>query len=235
MQVVSSTRVVTLDGYSRNDVVIEWTRDDRMRDVASNVQLTFHYERQPSRLPENQPDGDKGSHIVYSIDVSKDYGQKERLLTVEVFALGQGPSVEPAEPLEEDEWEDDDDAMDASVDASASMEVTKAAEKPESDRYAAYMDPDTLDDLLTWTQLGMNEYTAFFFLMTFPFYEHEWDLVGFVLDTVFGEGIEEEKEDNSDDDNDDDEDGDDDNNNEIHYSNALTIEGDDSEDSDNDL
>jgi hypothetical protein len=27
--------------------------------------------------------------------------------------------------------------------------------------------------------------------MTFPFYEHEWDLVGFVLDTVFAESIDE--------------------------------------------
>ena len=35
--------------------------------------------------------------------------------------------------------------------------------------------------------------------MTFLFYEHEWDLVGFVLDTVFAES-QEEGDDNDDED-----------------------------------
>ena len=32
----------------------------------------------------------------------------------------------------------------------------------------------------------MDDLTAFFILMTFPYYEHEWDMVGLVLDAVFG-------------------------------------------------
>jgi hypothetical protein len=32
----------------------------------------------------------------------------------------------------------------------------------------------------------IDESTAFFILMTFPFYEQEWDIVGYVLDEVFG-------------------------------------------------
>jgi hypothetical protein len=30
-----------------------------------------------------------------------------------------------------------------------------------------------------------GDITVFFFLMTFPFYEHEWDIVGFLLKAVF--------------------------------------------------
>jgi hypothetical protein len=65
----------------------------------------------------------------------------------------------------------------------------------ESDRYRAGMDPEVLSRLLEWTQIGpMDDITAFFLLMTFPFYEQEFELVGPFLDSVFG----------SDDDDDDD-------------------------------
>ncbi|CAJ1906583.1 unnamed protein product [Cylindrotheca closterium] len=55
------------------------------------------------------------------------------------------------------------------------------------DTYMAFMDPELLHSFLTATKFGpMDEDTAFFLLMTFPFYEHEWDLIGFVLSEVFG-------------------------------------------------
>lgn len=195
MEVVSCTRVVTLDGYTRHDAVVEWKRDDRMVNVTSNVQLTFHYEQR-----RKQSDIDDSSRILYTIDIAKDYGQKQRLLVIEVFATGDGPSAMPAEPLDEDdEWEDadDDDAMDAESEPPVVETVNnKQEEKPtqDCDRFAAYLDPDVLANLLEWTQLGMDEYTTFFFLMTFPFYEHEWDLVGFALDSVFGEAMDEDEQ-----------------------------------------
>ena len=108
--------------------------------------------------------------------------------------------VEGAEPLDKEEWNDDNnDAMDASTEASANVATIKRDENKELDCYAAYMDPKTLTDLLMWSQLEMDEYTVFFLLMTFLFYEHEWDLVGFVLDTVFAESLE-EGDDNDDED-----------------------------------
>jgi hypothetical protein len=226
MEVISSTRVETLDGYAKINGVVEWKRDDDMKDVASNVRLTFHYER---RLVQNNGNADhnsRRSQIMYTIEVAKDFGPRERLLTIEVWAVGEGPSVEPAQPLDEELWtddDDDDDAMDASTEEisakRASMNdvaTTKREEKKESDRYAAYMDPETLTDFLTWTQLEMDEYTIFFFLMTFPCYEHEWDLVGYVLDAVFGET------DDDDDEGDDDESG----------SDFVNIQEDDIEDND---
>jgi hypothetical protein len=57
----------------------------------------------------------------------------------------------------------------------------------DSDKFVAEMDPDVLERLLHKAQLRpMDDITAFFLLMTFPFYEHEWDLIGFILDSVFG-------------------------------------------------
>ena len=65
-----------------------------------------------------------------------------------------------------------------------------------SDRFVADMDPDVLHQFLECLDLNnMDEATAFFLLMTFPFYEHEWDLVGFVLSSVFGPSEEEGDED----------------------------------------
>ena len=60
--------------------------------------------------------------------------------------------------------------------------------QPPCDRFVAGMDPDLLERFLAWTGLGpgMDDLTAFFILMTFPYYEHEWDMVGLVLDAVFG-------------------------------------------------
>ena len=66
------------------------------------------------------------------------------------------------------------------------------------DRYEAGMDPDVVSVLVShlssitekpsvkskdFTCYG--DITIFFLLMTFPFYEHEWDIVGFLLKAVF--------------------------------------------------
>ena len=66
----------------------------------------------------------------------------------------------------------------------------------EPDSYLAHLDPDILHEFLSLAGIEtkndeMHEGTAFFLLMSFPFYEHEWDLVGFVLEEIFGDGEEE--------------------------------------------
>jgi hypothetical protein len=59
------------------------------------------------------------------------------------------------------------------------------------DVFTAGVDPDILQQCLS--ELGLDDpalseddRAAIFLLMSFPFYEHEWDLVGFVLDAAFG-------------------------------------------------
>jgi hypothetical protein len=67
------------------------------------------------------------------------------------------------------------------------------------DRYEAGMDPDVVALFISYLEstnrvsfdkrdnnTSYSEITMFFLLMTFPFYEHEWDLVGFLLQAVFG-------------------------------------------------
>jgi hypothetical protein len=69
------------------------------------------------------------------------------------------------------------------------------------DLYSVDLDGDLLHDFLDCTGLEpMPEDKAFFLLMTFPFYEQEWDLIGYVLDEVFGMDDEEGDHDNNDDD-----------------------------------
>eukprot|EP00980_Cylindrotheca_fusiformis_P030656 scaffold25176_cov191-Cylindrotheca_fusiformis.AAC.6 len=64
------------------------------------------------------------------------------------------------------------------------------------DSFMAFMDPDLLHTFIDATGIGpLDEDTAFFLLMTFPFYEHEWDLIGFVLEAVFGAGGDEKDDD----------------------------------------
>ena len=240
------------------------------------LQLTFRYERK-KRL-----DIRDGCHVWYSIETSRDYGPKENLLVVQVWAQSSSPSGKRAicmnqhydDDEEEGGWEDmdeddeqaeekaaiadvdkneqtnngaeiipaDDDYSMEETSSSSSRKVAKKKQKvngshtddkkPESeskttngsgggngvvdeagsnegfevgdedgndvddddddnngssrDSYTAYLDPDILHEFLDWNEFTMHDGTAFFLLMTFPYYEHEWDLVGFVLDEVFG-------------------------------------------------
>jgi hypothetical protein len=88
----------------------------------------------------------------------------------------------------------------------AGLDITKNIEHGENsnsnnqklDRYEAGMDPDNVALLVSHLIVmstvssenedhlaGLGDITIFFLLMTFPFYEHEWDLVGFLLQAVF--------------------------------------------------
>jgi hypothetical protein len=228
LDVVSCNRTVTHDGYSSIEATIQWRQDGNMnKEVNDNLQFYFKYERRRMR-PEDivaaqvdfRDDKFAGNHIGYNIELSKDHGVRERLLTVEVWAQGDGPSQDKAEPLvaDGDDWEDmdeneameeeggkggnddmeeqpeemKDDTMD--LPPQQPQEENKISVDSKSDKFAAYLDPDVLANLIHWSCLEIDETGFFFLLMTFPFYEQEWDLVGFVLDTVFAES-------NSDDEN----------------------------------
>lgn len=148
----------------------------------------------------------RGTHVSYSIDVSKDHGMKERLLLVEVIAAGDGPSSKEAVPMDDSSdgvWEDFEEENGKKVPDVEQMEESDDCEKnsteptkcdssaghvatDDRDRFGAYVDPEVLGKFLKWTKLELDESSSVFFLMTFPFYEHEWDLVGFILDCVFG-------------------------------------------------
>jgi hypothetical protein len=165
--------------------------------------------------------------VWYSIDVSRDNGPNERCLCVQVFAAGPTPSPLPAQNIEQDdgddadEWDDMDDVEDRGVvdafveDKTPCLPMKNANHKDKNDgegtgkngaddgahdRFLAEMDADVLNRFIQWTQLNpIDEATAFFLLMSFPFYEHEWDLAGYVLESVFGFEVDHGDEDDDDD------------------------------------
>jgi hypothetical protein len=211
LRVTDCHRVVTKLGYSYIDAVVKipiaaaTASTPVAAAAASNtvttdnhhLQLSFRYERR--HLVSDDDNNNGGTTVTYSIDMSRNHGPNERLLWVQVFAMGSAPSHVPAKSLDDDEWEDmeeEEDGTDKMMESKqelpnddddpADADDTGGANN-DCDRYVAHMDPDALGRFLEWSGLGpINEATAFFFLMTFPFYEHEWDLVGFILDSVFG-------------------------------------------------
>jgi hypothetical protein len=174
LSVVDSHRLVSPhDGYCWIDAVIQ------IKTSAPHfVQISFRYERLP--LTNDVPPGIKpgGTHVSYTIEVNQDFEPRQTLLKVDCWAAGQGPSMEPALPLHG--WDDDDDEMEQDADMTV--------EPPTTDKYHVEFEVPLLQQLQQWCGwTAMPTDTVVFLLLTFPFYEHEWDLVGFVLDTVFGD------------------------------------------------
>jgi hypothetical protein len=188
-----------------------------------NLQLTFKYERQ------RRAEG--GCHVWYSIQLSRNSGQPENLLVVQVWAPENVPcTTETAvcihEALEggdddQDGWEDIDEDGEARkggpgdkakvtpprsapkkrktttspIEETSSGSPDVVDKEQKCDTFMVFLDPEVLENFLEWSGLlPMNEGTAFFLLMTFPYCEHEWDLVGYALDQVFGDGEEDESE-----------------------------------------
>jgi len=225
-QVVDHHRVATHTGYSTIQATVRLPADATMQPtVQTHVQLSFRYER--------TADGDNTTTGVwYSIDLSKDHGPSERMLWVQVWALGNTPAPGRAKNIaqeDDDLWsdmEEDETSSTAQIimdDANGDVRKNGCTANPTTaattttqldddndggggenteepcDRFVAGIDADLLTQFLQWTRLGpLDDLTAFFLLMTFPFYEHEWDIVGLLLDAVFGM-------DGDDDDDDDDE------------------------------
>ncbi len=67
-------------------------------------------------------------------------------------------------------------------------------DNPDVDRYAAYVDPVVMQNFLHYTGLDFDVQNTLFFLMTFPYYEMEWDVFGFLLSCVFGGESESDEE-----------------------------------------
>lgn len=192
IQVTDCHRTITQVGYTLIVSTIRIDSDHLMmrQGVDSFLELHFRYERRCDDGP------DVSSSVWYSIELSKDYGPREKLLWVRVMAPHSAPSSLPAQNIDgNDEWEDMDEDIEGNAVDQEKYKISPTEKCEEGDKYLAGMDPDVLGRFLHWAQLGqMDEATAFFLLMSFPFYEAEWDLVGYVLDSVFGFGDEEMSE-----------------------------------------
>jgi hypothetical protein len=169
--------------------------------------------------------------VTYKIDMSVDHGQKETLLGVDIYALGEHPSVEEAVPMmcyddEEDgneerhmnrmaDDDDDDEGNNADDgchdteeltskfrsrgqslskydDEFEEIEVTDSdnlkGETGEGDRFAVVVHPQRFVAFLDRVNMNLNERSVIYFLLTFPLYEHEWDISSFVLSSTLDGG-----------------------------------------------
>ena len=156
--------------------------------------------------------------VTYKIDMSVDYGQMETLLGVDIYALGDHPSVEEAVPMMheedgEDEMSDDDDDDDDDEEGDESNGDRIGAEEErevlsqgnndfeeiemidsdgsaqgdagKGDRFGVFVDPQCIVTFLDRLNMNLNEQSVIYFLLTIPLYEHEWDMSGFVLSSMF--------------------------------------------------
>ena len=157
--------------------------------------------------------------VTYKIDMSVDYGQMETLLGVDIYALGEHPSVEEAIPMmhdedgEEDEMSDGDDGEEGVGDRDSAEEKRQALpegnddfeeiEMTESDdsgqedadkgdRFGVFVDPQCIVGFLDRLNMNLNEQSVIYFLLTIPLYEHEWDMSGFVLSSMFADDDDDE-------------------------------------------
>jgi len=83
--------------------------------------------------------------------------------------------------------DDDDDTMEDNNDNGGG-----------GDRFGVFVNPENIVDFLDRANVNLNEQTVFHFLLTCPFYEHEWDICGFILSALFDDEEEEEEEDEMD-------------------------------------
>jgi hypothetical protein len=171
--------------------------------------------------------------ITYRVDYSVDYSKMQQLFGVDIYALGEHPSVEEAIPMiggEDDDVSANDQGSDGGSDQGGAKVTTGESDKNKSskdtefeevemsdeeasesgskkegeggngDRFGVFVDPEQICAFLDRANVN-------YFLLTFPLYEHEWDVSGFLLSSLFDVDDEDASDDDNDDDDDDEEDG----------------------------
>lgn len=148
--------------------------------------------------------------ITYKVEYSVDCGKLEKLFGVDIYASGQFPSVEEAMPIIDDadntkdeeslyeckvkmttgdsEYEEIEMSSNDESEGTTNDDVTDREETTNddaADRFGVFVDPENVLAFLEHLNLNFNEQSVFHFLLMFPFYEHEWDISGFVLSALF--------------------------------------------------
>jgi len=168
--------------------------------------------------------------VTYKIDYSVDYGPMEQLLGVDIYALGEHPSVEEAVPMINNDMDEEDKDNCAAIntfgddnkhnlhdnsptksrienekqsssdddfeeivmsDDGGSSTSNKESQSDESkgggDEFGVFINPENVVAFVDRMNMNLNEQSLFYLLLTFPFYEHEWDISGFLLSALFDE------------------------------------------------
>jgi hypothetical protein len=210
-------------GYSDSDYAVKRKRSQVSQQ--SNKRINTQQEGKTDDEMSNGTDNNNDSFtpktiVTYKIDVSVDYGQMETLLGVDIYALGEHPSVEEAVPMTHEEDEKDEDGEDVDPTTSddddcddvteqereglktggqalckenddfeeiemADADDSSKGDTGKGDRFGVFVDPQHIVCFLDRVNMNLNEQSVIYFLLTLPFYEHEWDISGFVLSSMF--------------------------------------------------
>lgn len=130
-----------------------------------------------------------GTHVVYKINLRQGYGKNQPLLSVEVKASGEDPSTDEHIAIVAEENEDDLEGILGMSNASAWNEAASDLKfmNDGKDRFQALLDPEVLVKFLEVSRLEFKDVAdAVRFVLSFPYFEHEWDIVGYVEDIVIG-------------------------------------------------
>ena len=130
-----------------------------------------------------------GTHILYKIYVRQGHGKNEPLLSVEVKASGKDPSTDEHIAVVPEEDEDDFEGILGMSNSNALNETSADLQfvNDGKDRFQALLDPESLVNFLQLSRLEFKDVAdAVRFLLSFPYFEHEWDIIGYVEDVVIG-------------------------------------------------
>mmetsp|Transcript_16873 Transcript_16873/g.26336 ORF Transcript_16873/g.26336 Transcript_16873/m.26336 type:complete len:310 (-) Transcript_16873:141-1070(-) len=124
-----------------------------------------------------------GTHISYNIFMGKGYDKKDCLLSVEIKASGKDPSTE--EHIAACDEDDDGDELDLNREKDFRFLFIGDGK----DRFLVRLNPEQLTKFFEWSEFQFNDFfpDCVHFLLTFPYFENEWDIVGYVEDVVLGD------------------------------------------------
>ena len=130
-----------------------------------------------------------GTHVIYRIYLRKGHGTNEPILSVEVKASGKDPSIdEHIAIISDEDFDNDLDSMhydNRNICEISNSELQFCGDG--KDRFQALLDPEVLVKFLEVNKFEFKDVSdAVRFLLCFPHYEHEWDIVGYVEDVVIG-------------------------------------------------
>ncbi|EJK66933.1 hypothetical protein THAOC_12093, partial [Thalassiosira oceanica] len=103
--------------------------------------------------------------------------------------------------VDEEDGEDEEDLEDPPPKGTdeyeeAQMEDDASADQASdsADRFGVFIHLENVVAFLKRSGLRLNEHSVFYFLLSFPFYEHEWDISGFLLSMLGDEDDDDEDE-----------------------------------------
>ena len=128
-----------------------------------------------------------GTHVVYRVDLKRGHEKNEQFLKVEVKASSRDPSIDEHVGIIGEDFEQliDDRGEDMGGNSTTEESSNFAFIDDGKDRFQAVLDPEILVKFLELSKLEFNDVTdAVRFLLALPYYEHEWDIAGYVHDIL---------------------------------------------------